>query len=411
MIRRLAALMAWSLIAGCQFQSASAVEHPEGASPSVIIGYVELEGDSRYGNEGAYAGIVYRTLGRPFPGAELGVEDARVIGQVMGRSFAIERKSANGVEELHRTVSDWVESGVRFVIADLPSAELVALAEAVAEMPVLLMNISASDDHIRGAECRTNIAHFIPSRAMLADALVQYLVARKWTRILVLKGPAAADEADTKALTRSAARFGATITQVRSFVLGSDPRQRSENNIALVTGDSDADVVYVADASGEFARYVPYQTASPLPVVGDAGLSPVAWHWSWYRHGAPQLPHRFEELAPPRRMNSSAWAAWAAVKAVTQAAMRARSPSFQDMRDYILGDAMNLDGAKGNPMSVRSWDQQLRQPILLATPDAVIARAPLPQFLHQHDILDTLGHDEPESACRIAEGGAAGVAQ
>ena len=72
------------------------------------------------------------------------------------------------------------------------------------------------------------------------------------------------------------------------------------------TGDVDADVVFVADASGEFARTVPYQTAKPMLGVGDAGLTPTAWHWSWFEYGAPQLQHRFQKYALPRRMNAEA---------------------------------------------------------------------------------------------------------
>lgn len=236
---------------------------------------------------------------------------------------------------------------------------------------------------------------------MLTDALTQYLVAKNWKHILVLKGPAKADAGEADALARSAKKFGATIDDVRPFVLGTDPRHRDENNVALMTANEDADVVYVADASGQFGRYVPYQTSRPRPVVGDAGLSPLAWHWSWYRNGAPQLQHRFEKLAPPRRMNSVAWAAWAAVKAVTQAAMRAHPHDFSAIRAFMLGNRLNLDGAKGKPMSFRAWDHQLRQPILLATADAVIARAPLPQYLHKTNDLDTLGFDAPETACRF----------
>jgi ABC transporter substrate binding protein (PQQ-dependent alcohol dehydrogenase system) len=60
-----------------------------------------------------------------------------------------------------------------------------------------------------------------------------------------------------------------------------------------------------------------------------------------------------------------------------------------------------LDVYKGNPASFRPWDNQLRQPILLATTDSVIARAPLDRFLHQRNVLDTLGVDQPETRCRF----------
>ncbi|HET7413655.1 MAG TPA: amino acid ABC transporter substrate-binding protein, partial [Pararhizobium sp.] len=228
-----------------------------------------------------------------------------------------------------------------------------------------------------------------------------YLVARNWTRVLVLEGPAPADKREVAAFQRSARKFGATVGEVRPFVLGEDPRHRNENNVALLTAGADPDVIFVADSGGEEGRYVPYETSKPTPVVGDAGLMALAWHWSWFRNGAPQLQHRFEKLAMPRRMNGNAWAAWAAVKAVTTAAMRSDPKSFDKMRKFMLGPKIGIDGAKGRPMSFRPWNHQLRQQILLATPDAVIANAPLPQYLHETNVLDTLGTDAPETKCHF----------
>jgi hypothetical protein len=39
--------------------------------------------------------------------------------------------------------------------------------------------------------------------------------------------------------------------------------------------------------------------------------------------------------------------------------------------------------------------------VLLSTADAVIERAPLPQYLHETNVLDTLGIDALETACRF----------
>jgi YVTN family beta-propeller protein len=52
-------------------------------------------------------------------------------------------------------------------------------------------------------------------------------------------------------------------------------------------------------------------------------------------------------------------------------------------------------------LSVRPWDHQVRQAILLAAPHSVVADAPIEGFLHRTNQLDTLGDDEPESACHL----------
>lgn len=337
----------------------------------MLIGYVELAEDVRYDDQYAYATLPLRPLGRPFAGAEVAIGESVQIGDVIGVEFAVERRSGATVDELAAAVEDWAGDGVHFFIADLPAAELLQLADRFRGRDLVIFNATAFDDNLRGADCRANVVHLIPNYAMLTDALVQYLVSKNWREMLVLQGPLDGDAQFVAAIERSAQRFGARVVEVRPFVLSNDPRQRELSNVALVTGGARHDVVVVADTDGEFGRYVPYQTQEPRPVVGTAGLVPEVWHWSFERHGAPQLNSRFEQAAG-RRMAGVDWGVWAAVKAVVQSVLRSRSTEFEPVRDFMLGERMNLDGFKGNPMSVRDWDQQFRQPVLLATGNAVI---------------------------------------
>jgi ABC transporter substrate binding protein (PQQ-dependent alcohol dehydrogenase system) len=366
------------------------------------LGYVELADDPRYANRGAHSGIVFTDLGRPYQGSQVALEDAQAIGRVIGVEFSMEKSTAASVDALAQRISDWItQDGIHFTLADLPAVALMDLARRLADRPVMLFNISAPDDSLRGADCVSNVLHTYPSEAMLSDALLQYLVAKGWLQILVLEGPAPEDAAMVAALQRSAKKFRANIVDTRPFLLTNDPRNREQTNIVLMTEGVRYDVVYVADSSGEFGRYVAYQTKLPRPVVGTAGLVPTAWSWSWDRDAAVQLQHRYEKISPPRRMNGADWAAWEAVKAVTQAVMRTRSTDFDAVKAFLLSDKLTLDTVKGNPGSFRAWDHQLRAPVLLSTADAVIERAPLPQYLHETNVLDTLGIDAPETTCRF----------
>jgi ABC transporter substrate binding protein (PQQ-dependent alcohol dehydrogenase system) len=234
---------------------------------------------------------------------------------------------------------------------------------------------------------------------MSNDALGQFLVFRKWREVLVLEGPSEADKALSAAFQRSARRFGLRVSDIRPWVLSNDPRQRDRNNVALLTG-GDYDVVFVADAEGEFARDVPYQTQQPRPVLGSEGLAALAWHWAWERHGAPELEKRFNKQAG-RSMRDPDWAAWVAVKAVAEAVQRTGSGEFTALRDYLLGPELILDGFKGNRMNFRPWNRQLRQPLLLGTHNWVVERAPIRGFLHEKNNLDTLGFDRRESRCEL----------
>ena len=235
---------------------------------------------------------------------------------------------------------------------------------------------------------------------MLTDALAQYALVKQWQRILLLRGPGPADQTLADAYARAFTRFGAKIVETREFVATKDPRQREQNNIALLTSGPDYDAVVVADTQGDFGRYFPYQVALPRPVIGSVGLVPAAWYWAFERFGAPQLNQRFEREAK-RRMTGYDWAAWAGLRVVVEAIARAGSADLAGVEAYLKGDDLRFDMYKGTPGSFRAWDNQLRQPIVLHTSDAVIAVAPFEQFLHPTTNLDSLGVDRPQTECRF----------
>jgi ABC transporter substrate binding protein (PQQ-dependent alcohol dehydrogenase system) len=293
------------------------------------------------------------------------------------------------------------QKGIHFFLIDAPGEAYKPLAAAVKGRDALLFNVSAPDDGLRRDLCARELVHVIPSLAMRMDALVQYLVSRKWRDMLVFEGPLPADAETVKALTRSAQKFGVKIVANQHFKPGTDPREREQNNPALLSAvRGNYDVVFVADDAFDFVRQVPYHTVLPRPVVGSIDLEPVAWHWTWEHNGAPQVNSRFDKKSGGRRMESADWAAWIAVKMVVQAALRTRSTDFAKQRDFILGDA-GFDGDKGLPVGVRPWDHQVRQAVLLAAPYQVVASAPLEGFLHRVNELDTLGDDEPETPCHL----------
>lgn len=372
---------------------------PAGPVP-LPIGYVALQDDPRFDPLLAYYEIPVRPRGSSLNGAELGIADGLQVAQEISIIFTIEGATEPTVEAMTRAIDEFVATGVHFVIADLPAAMLLELADAVADRPVTLLNVSAQEDSLRGADCRANVIHIIPSYRMLTDAMVQYLVSKRWRDILVLAGPRETDAEIVAALQQSAMNFGARIADVRSFGSNSNPPRQDAANVALLTAGADYDVVFVADADGEFAARVPFQTDDPRPVVGAAGLVATAWHWAWDRQGAQQLNARFEYFFG-RRMDAIDWAAWTAVRAITQSALRTSSSDYATILDFMLSDRLTLDGVKASAMSVRPWDHQLRQPILLAGSNIVVERAPIGGFVHPMNNLDTLGVDAGQTACRM----------
>lgn len=365
-----------------------------------VIGYLELEDDPRYNKKQTYARFLTEPLGRPFAGAEVALKEIKYHGAELDLQFKLERVSAKDSKALLDALLGLEQQGVHFFVVDAPAETVAALAEQTKDREVVLMNVAAREDALRQEQCAAHLFHVIPNHAMLMDALVQYLISRKWNEVLVLEGPDPPDKLLVAAFERAAKRYGAKIVDKREFVLSNDPRERDKNNVALLTGGEDYDVVFVADAHGEFARDVPYQTVEPRPVVGNEGLAASAWHWAWDRHGAPQLEKRFEKKAK-RPMRSFDWAAWLAVKSIAEAVQRTGSADSKTLTDHLRDEQAIIDTFKGNRASFRAWDNQLRQPILLITHNWVVERTPITGFLHQKNNLDTMGFDERDSACKL----------
>lgn len=392
--RRTVALAAAGLLSGLSL-AALAVPTP------VTVAVISQSGDARYASrrlEQAYPGHPH---GRPLVAARMAAEEAGVELDVLGLSLKVIDLSIADMQGLPAALAQLKAAGVRHVLADLPAPELrqlVQLAPA-ALGGAMVFNIGLEDDALRGEQCAAHLLHTLPSTQMRSDALAQYLAARNWRKLLLLQGPEPQDALQAQALVRSAQRYGLKIVQTRPFKLGTDPRERDLANTRLLTGDREHELVAVADSVGEFARTLPYATQWPRPVVGSSGLLALAWHPHWERNGGPQLSRRFYKLAG-RPMQGHDWAAWAAVKAV--AAVLADDPKagIAPQLKRLRSGSVYLDGAKGPRLSFRPWDGQLRQPIFLAHGDGVAGVAPLEGVLHPTEVLDTLGMDEKESACK-----------
>lgn len=397
-----AAALAVALPALAARKSTDKAADKTGAAPAETvfrIGYLEWSADPRYDEERVKAQFPLQPWGRPYSGAEQAIRETAFAGAALKLRFALERRTGADAAELADAVRQMAGQGLSWFIIDADADIVADVAKRTADLPIAMLNISATEDRLRGAQCQPRLLHVIPNMAMLSDALVQYLVSRRWANVLVLKGPNPGDAEMAAAFARSAKRFGVKIVDTRPFKLGQDPRERELNNLQLLTGNKDYDAVFVADTDGEFARSVPYQTAKPRPVIGAAGLVADGWHWSWERDGARQLNNRLIKAAG-RPVTSYDWAAWMAVKSIVEAVTRSGSADFAKSYAALRGPDLVLDGFKGFRMGYRPWDGQLRQPILLNTGNWAIAIAPIEGFLDAVNNLDTLGFDAKETACK-----------
>ena len=95
------------------------------------------------------------------------------------------------------------------------------------------------------------------------------------------------------------------------------------------------------------------------------------------------------------------YAAWLAVRSIGEAVTRTGADDPQTLRGYLRGDQFEIAAFKGEGLTFRAWNQQMRQPILLAAPRVLVSVSPQEGFLHQRTPLDTLGFDQPESRCDL----------
>ncbi len=374
---------------------------PAGAKETFAFVYLKRANEPYYEPHRAYTGLTLRDRHRPIDGAKTAEREGRILGRMLGLRFSVEERELEAnespvaaVEALRR------ETGAVIFLLDLPLTDIEALAPLLSDRELMFFNIRHADDRLRGSDCAAALFHTLPSNAMVMDALAQFLSKKTWRKVLMLTGPEPDDRILSDAFKRSANKFRLRIVDERDFVLSADPRERDQNNVALLTSGKDYDVIFVADSVGEFGRYVPYNVRKPRPVVGSEGLRSAAWHWTWERHGAPQLNQRFDRIGK-RRMQTTDYAAWAAVRAVIEAVVRTRSTDVATLRAFMTSAEFTFDAYKGAPANFRPWDHQMRQPILLHVENAVIERAPIEGFLHEKNNLDTLGADLRESDCRM----------
>lgn len=333
-------------------------------------------------------------------GAELGIEDNNTTGRFTNQSFRLLGAVVKQDEDPARAFYFLRQEGVRHILVNLPAAKLLALADSPEAKDSLLYNVGAYDDRLRGKDCRANVLHTLPSHAMRADAIGQYLKKKRWEKWFLVPGPWPQDQLFAEALKRSAKRFGLKIVAAKPWTHTYDARRTAESEVAVFTQGVDYDVVLVADEADLFGAYFPYRTWLPRPVAGSHGLAATAWHPAHEQWGAVQLQNRFRKLAG-RRMQPEDYAAWLAVRAIGEAATRTQSTDFTPIREYLLSDQLALPGFKGVPLSFRPWDGQLRQPILLASAYDIVAVAPIEGFLHPTNELDTLGYDARETECLL----------
>ena len=328
-------------------------------------------------------------------GARLGLADNQTTGRFMHQVFrldeAVAPDAAGVLEAARRTAA----AGQRVIVTALPELH-----------DALLLDATSEDDSLRGPDCRANVLHLLPSRAMLADALMQYLAVKRWRDLLLVTGPTDADKLYASALRRSAKKFQLRVVADKPWTFEPGAQRTDTGHVTIgaevarFTQGVSYDVLVVADSEDNFGDDIAYRTTDPRPVAGTHGLVPTAWAKPFEQWGGTQLQARFLKQAG-RWMTPRDYGAWMAVRAVGEAATRGGGADGAKIAAYLRSPAFELAAFKGARLQFRDWDGQLRQPVLLADSRSLVSVSPQPGYLHQTSELDTLGIDRPETACHF----------
>ena len=254
-------------------------------------------------------------------GAELAITDNNSTGRFLKQKFVLHSLVSPEREAIQSSIENWVEQGIVFIVLSVPKDFMLQLSQKYQDKGVVFFNVRNRDNELRTKTCPANIWHIIPSHAIYADALAQFLVTKRWTNWLLLKGNSEQDALFIEALRLAAKKFGAKIEKQLDWTYGPDSRRTAQKQVPVLTQGIDYDILLVADSLGEFGEYLLYQTRKPLLVAGSQGLHPTTWHWTHEQWGAAQLQSRFLKQFK-RKMLERDYLAWLAVRVVGEAATR-----------------------------------------------------------------------------------------
>jgi len=348
----------------------------------------------------ALSNIIKMASDSGYQGARLAIDDSNTTGKFLQQHFTLTSFEFTEQQNLLSRLKEEFSRGKAIFVLDASLSVLKEINLWAQNKNILLFNIGEFSNSIRSNQCLNTILHTAPSNAMKTDALAQWLLYRRLTKVLLVRGEKPADIALATSFRRSAKRYGLKVISEKIWNFNTDLRRSAQQEIPLFTQTSkEYDVVYVADQTKSFAEYIPFNTYLPRPVVGSAGLEALAWHSVIEQWGAAQLQTRFTKLTT-RHMNEIDFTGYLAVRTVAQAVHKTNSSAVRELTAYIKSADFKLAAYKGRKLSFRAWNGQLRMPIAIIQPHSLVSQSPQAGILHPITELDTLGFDQQESLCK-----------
>lgn len=332
-------------------------------------------------------------------GAEVAIIDSNKSAKFLNQHFELISKISYDENELISSFEEFIKSNNSYVILNVETALFEKIAKNPLSKNALLINASNENTQIRKNYCTKNLIHTSASNAMLYDGLVQFLVKRNFKNILLISGKNPKDIEIKDDIKRAVKKFGAKIVDEKTWENNSDIRRKASEELPVFTQAKDYDVILVADYYGDFGELIYFNSWLPRPVAGTQGLTPVLWHKVIEAWGAAQMQNRFEKYSK-RWMQSKDYSNWLAVRTIITSISKTKTNDLKTNIDFIYSDEFDVGAYMGRKLSFRDYNGQVRIPISLVQPRALISTSPQVGFLHPTTDLDTLGVAPFEMECK-----------
>ena len=340
-------------------------------------------------------------------GSKMGIKDNNTTGKFTNQNFELIEKKITKKESAKQVFEEFRKEKYKFFILNVSKDDFAEIQSSDLIEDSIVINASLKDNNLRNQNCNKNVLHTAPSYKMVSDALIQFLKKKNWTKLLLISGVNERDKQFAESVKVSSKRFGLKITNEKIWDFSHDFRRTADLEIVKFTQGEKYQVLVLADegntfgdSGNSFGDYIPYRTWKPTIVVGGEVLKPTSWHFTHEQWGGNQMQSRFLKEYK-RLMTNIDFNSWVGIRTLGEAIIRTKSLDVKILLEKIMDKEFNLAAYKGKPLSYRNWNGQLRQPILLVTPRALVSVSPQPGFVHPRTELDTLGIDEPDSKCKL----------
>ena len=340
-------------------------------------------------------------------GSRMGIKDNNTTGKFTDQKYELIERNIMPNESAKKIFEEFRKNNYSFFVLDVSRSDIEEIIASDFLGDAILINSAIKDNNLRDDKCHKQLLHTAPSYLMVTDALMQFLKKKNWTKLLLISGSNDRDKKFLNSIKISAKKFGLQIVDEKKWDFGHDFRRTADLEVTKFTQGEKYQVLVLADegntfgdSGNSFGDYIPYRTWKPTLVVGGEVLKPTSWHYAHEQWGANQMQSRFLKMSQ-RLMTNVDYNSWVAVRMFGESITRTKSTEPKTVLNNMLQEKFNIAGYKGKPLSVRNWNGQLRQPILLVTPRALVSVSPQKGFVHPRTELDTLGIDQPDSKCKL----------